>query len=82
MGSYDVGGILNLAREYTGGLRIAPYENALSASWFINLGLSDGGAGLHAFYFIVCFALDLVVLLFGISLSPKFVSSIMKLPSG
>ena len=51
----------------------------MSASWLINLGLHDGAAGVYTFCFIVWFVFDLGVLLYGVSPSPKFVPSTMKL---
>ena len=70
---YDGGAILDLVGEYAGGLLIAPYANALRASWLINLGLHDSGAGVYAFCFIVWFAFDLVVLFCGTSPNQRFV---------
>ena len=57
-----------------GGLLIAPYANALSTFWLINLGLCDGGSGIYAFHFVVCFVFDLVVLLCSVSPNLKLVS--------
>ena len=82
MCSYDGGVILDLAGEYAGGLLIAPYANALSASWLINIGLCYGDDGVYTFRFIICLAFDLVVFFCGVSPDPKLVPSTMKLPSG